>query len=196
LGNPIAEGIYGSIGLLYASIYLIPLRIVMWTAGISYFTGNPDKKIVLKQVLTHPCIIATELGIIIMLFQIPLPTFLSETISSVGGCTTATSMILIGTILADANLRTMISKVTVVFTAIRLILIPSLVLAGCLLFGIDPLIMGVAVILAAMPAGSTTAILAAKYDGDAEFATKCVVLSTILSMVAIPLWSMMLSWIR
>ena len=44
LGNPVAEGLYGSLGLLYASIYLIPQRIVMWSAGISYFTESPDKK--------------------------------------------------------------------------------------------------------------------------------------------------------
>jgi len=195
LGNPVAEGIYGSMGLLYASIYLIPQRIVMWSAGISYFTESPDRKTVVKKVLTHPCIIAAEIGLIIMLFQIPLPTFLSKTISNVGGCTTAMSMILIGMILADANLRTMVSKVTAAFTIIRLVIIPLSVFIGCLIFRIDSLIMGVSVILAAMPAGSTTAILAAKYDGDAEFATKCVVLTTLFSMVAIPLWSMVLNWI-
>lgn len=194
LGNPVAEGIYGSMGLLYASIYLIPQRIVMWSAGISYFTESPDRKTVVKKVLTHPCIIAAEIGLIIMLFQIPLPIFLSKTISNVGGCTTAMSMILIGVILADANLRTMVSKVTVAFTVLRLVIIPLLVFIGCLLFRIDSLVIGVSVILAAMPAGSTTAILAAKYDGDAEFATKCVVLTTLLAMVAVPLWSVVLNW--
>ena len=58
LGNPVAEGLYGSIGLLYASVYLIPQRIVMWSAGISYFTESPSRKEVVKKVLTHPCIVA------------------------------------------------------------------------------------------------------------------------------------------
>ena len=73
LGNPVAEGLYGSLGLLYASIYLIPQRIVMWSAGVSYFTESPDKKEVLKKVLRHPCIIAVEIGILLMAAQYRLP---------------------------------------------------------------------------------------------------------------------------
>ena len=64
--------------------------------------------------------------------------------------------------------------------------------AGCLLFHIDTLVMGISVVLAAMPAASTTAILAAKYGGDEVFATKCVVFTTLLSMVSAPVWCMVL----
>ena len=188
LGNPVAEGVYGSMGLLYASFYLVPQRIVMWSAGLSYFTQSPNKKTVIKKIIMHPCIIATMIGLFLMISQISLPVFLSSTNAIIGGCTTAISMILIGTILADADLKTMISKTTLIFSLIRLIIIPALVFIPCLLLRIDPLIMGVAVVLAAMPAGSTTAILAEKYDGDAEFASKCVVLTTILSMLVVPIW--------
>ena len=76
--------------------------------------------------------------------------------------------------------------------AVRLILIPALVWVGCLLFHIDTLVMGISVVLAAMPAASTTAILAAKYGGDEVFATKCVVFTTLLSMVSAPVWCMVL----
>ena len=67
-----------------------------------------------------------------------------------------------------------------------------MVLAGCRLAGVDSLVAGVSVILAAMPAGTTTAILALKYHGDEEFATQCVVLTTLLSVVAIPVWSIII----
>ena len=50
MGNPIAESVFGSLGLLYASIYLIPLRIVMWSAGVSYFTNASDKKTIKKKI--------------------------------------------------------------------------------------------------------------------------------------------------
>ena len=43
-------------------------------------------------------------------------------------------------------------------------------------------------VLGGGPAGSTAAIFAARYGSDAPFATKCVVLTTLLSMVTIPLW--------
>ena len=59
---------------------------------------------------------------------------------------------------------------------------------GCRLAGMGGLSEAVAVLLAAMPAGGTTAIVAAKYGGDAEFAAGCVTVSTVLSLIAIPLW--------
>ncbi len=192
MGNPIAQEVFGSSGLLLASIYLIPLRIVMWSAGVSYFTESPDRKTVIKKVMTHPCIVAVYIGLLIMLFQISLPAFLENTIKDISGCTTALSMILIGTILAEVNVKTMISKTIIYYAFIRLILIPLLVLAGCGLFKINTLLTGVSVLLAGMPAGSTTAILAAKYDGDSIFATKCVVFTTLVSMITIPLWCLVL----
>lgn len=188
LGNPVAEGLYGSLGLLYASIYLIPQRIVMWSAGVSYFTESPSKKEILKKVMTHPCIIAVWIGLFLMLTQLPLPGFLNRSISSLGGCTTSITMLLIGVILADAGFHHMINKVTLLFSFIRLIAIPIAVMAGCCLFHIDPVATGISTVLAAMPAGSTTAILAAKYHGDETFASQCIVLTTLLSMAILPLW--------
>ena len=86
----------------------------------------------------------------------------------------------------------MLDKSLFLFSGLRLILIPLVVYVGCLIGNTDPLVTGVSVLLAAMPAASTTAILAAKYDGDAVYAGKCVVLTTVLSLAATPLWSMLL----
>ena len=192
LGNPVAEGLYGSVGLLYASVYLIPQRIVMWSAGVSYFTECPSKKEVVKKVLKHPCIVAVEIGIVLMVTQVQLPGFLSSAIENVGGCTTAITMMLIGTILTDVDMRHILTRTTVAYSFIRLAFIPAGVFAGCWLANIDSVVAGVSVTLAAMPAGTTTAILAMKYHGDEEFATQCVVLTTMLSMAAIPIWSLII----
>ena len=194
LGNPVAEGLYGSTGLLYASIYLIPQRIVMWSAGVSYFTECPSRKEVIKKVLKHPCIIAVEIGILLMLTQFQMPAAVSKSISSLGGCTTAVTMLFVGTVLADAGINHMVSKITVLYSFIRLIAIPMAVMAGCLLFHVDAVAAGISVVLAAMPAGSTTAILAAKYGGDEAFATQCIVLTTLLSMAILPVWCVVLNY--
>lgn len=53
---------------------------------------------------------------------------------------------------------------------------------------IDPLLTAVATILTGMPIGSTTAILAAKYGANAEFASACVFTSTVTSLVTVPFW--------
>ena len=192
LGNPVAEGVFGGMGLALASIYLIPQRIIMWSAGVSYFTESADKKGVLKRVVTHPCIIAVVVGLVFMLGQIQLPSFLDSALKDVGNCNTAMSMLVIGTILADVKPKDMLDKSLFLFSGLRLLLIPLLVYGGCLLLQIDPLVTGVSVLLAAMPAASTTAILAAKYDGDAPYASKCVVITTVLSLLTTPVWSMVL----
>lgn len=192
LGNPVAEGVFGSMGLVLASIYLIPQRIVMWSAGVSYFTEGSSKKVIIKRVLTHPCIVAVGVGLVLMLTQLQLPSFLNAACKDIGNCNTAMSMLVIGTILAEVKPREMFDKSIFLFSGLRLVLIPLLVYAGCLAAGLEPLVTGVSVLLAAMPAASTTAILAAKYEGDAAYASKCVVTTTVLSLVTTPLWSMLL----
>jgi predicted permease len=192
MGNPIAEGVYGAQGLMFASIFLIPQRIVMWSAGVSYFTESPNRKTVIKKVLTHPCIIAVYIGVFFLVTQLKMPEFLENTIRGVGGCTTTVSMVLIGTILAEVKIKSMLDWGIVKYTVIRLFLIPFMVFLACRLFSVDKVLSGVSILLAGMPAGSTTAILAAKYNGDYIFATKCVVVTTLLSLVTIPLWCIFL----
>ena len=189
LGNAVAEGVYGAEGLLYGQIYLIPLRIVMWTAGISFLSPDHDHSGALKKLLRHPCIIACELGLIRMIFQIPIPEMLDNTFISLGKCCSPMVMIFLGMILADVGFKTMVSKETLLLSLIRLILIPAAVLAACSLFHVGPLAAGISVLLAAMPVGSTTAILAEEYHADVEFAADAVVLSTLLSIALLPVWA-------
>ena len=193
MGNPIAESVFGAQGLLYASVYLLPQRIVMWSAGLACFTESPDRKTLVKKIATHPCIVSVGIGLVLMLTQLQLPNFLGSTIKMVGSCTTPISMILIGTILADVKPREMVNVEVLWFSFIRLALIPGAAYIVCRLLQIDPLITGVSVLLAAMPGGSTTAILASKYQGDYVFATKIVVCSTLLTLVSIPVWCMILA---
>jgi malate permease and related proteins len=192
LGNPVAEGVFGTMGLTLASIYLIPQRIVMWSAGISVFTKSPSKKALFKKVITHPCIIACIAGIILMFTQFTLPDFLNTSIETLSNCNTALSMMVIGMILADIDIKNMAEGKVIYYTVIRLVLIPLLVYIPCKLLQLDSLITGVCVLLAAMPAGATTSILASKYNGDAAFATKCVVFSTLISLISTPIWSFIL----
>ena len=193
LGNPIAEGIFGSMGLLYASIYLIPQRTVMWSLGMSYFTESPDRKTLIKKVATHPCILAVAVGFVLLLCQYRLSGFVGATVHSLSNANTAMSMLFVGTVLAEADPKKMLSPLIAYYSVIRLALIPALLWVGCSLAGSQKLIADVSVVLAGMPAASVTAILASKYGGDETFATQCVVFSTILSMITVPLWCMVLA---
>ena len=188
MGNPLALGVFGDIGLLYASVYLIPQRIVMWSAGISYFSGEKDHKAMVKKVITHPCIIAVGVGLVLMILQIRLPGALGDTVDALSSCCTALSFLVIGSILAEIPLKTIFNGKLLLFSAQRLLILPALLHIICLLAGVDNGITGVCVLLTAMPAGTTTSLLAAMYHGDEIFATKCIVLTTLLSLLTTPLW--------
>lgn len=191
LGNPIAEGAFGSIGLMYASIYLIPQRSFMWSFGLTYFTVSPSRWQLIKKILTHPCIIAVELGLVLLIGQFQLPGVISDTISSLGSANTSVSMLLIGAILSTVDLKKMVDRDSLYYCAVRLILIPGLVYLGCRIAGLEEMVTGVSVLLSAMPAASVTAVMASKYQQDAPFAAKIVALSTILSMITAPLWCLL-----
>lgn len=191
LGNPIAEGAFGPIGLMYASIYLIPQRSFMWSFGLTYFTDSPSRWQLIKKILTHPCIIAVELGLVLLIGQFQLPGVISATINSLGSANTSVSMLLIGAILSTVDLKRMIDRHSLYYCAVRLILIPGLVYLGCRIAALDEMVTGVSVLLSAMPAASVTAVMASKYQQDAPFAAKIVALSTILSMITAPLWCLL-----
>lgn len=190
LGTPLAKGLFGAQGALLAAVYLIPQRIAMWSLGITFFTKAEGGAVVRKTV-THPCIIAAVIGVALMFTQAPLPAAVGETVRVMGGCNTALSMFLTGMMMADLRWRDFLDRGTLYFSVIRLAVIPALVLLGCRLAGIGGLAEAVSVLLAAMPAGATTAIVAAKYGGSAEFAARCVTVSTVLSLFAIPLWCLL-----
>ncbi len=192
LGNPIAEGAFGAIGLLYASFFLIPQRTFMWSFGLRYFTMMPNRRQLWKRILTHPCIIAVGLGIFIMVFTIPIPGVIEATIQSVAKSNTFLSMVLIGSILTQVEWKKAVDKHSLYYCFIRLILVPALVFGVLSLIhqvaAMDPVVIGVSVLLSAMPAASVTAVMANKYGQDALFAAKIVALSTVLSMVTAPFW--------
>ena len=190
LGNPIAEGIYGQPGVMYASVFLIPLRIIMWSVGPTYFVadGTVDKKKVLRNILTHPCLVAVWLGLARLLTQVSLPSVVTETVRYIGNCNSAMTMFIVGTILADVKLTTIVNRDTIFISFIRLVAIPAAALGIGVLLKLDSIPLGINVLMMGMPAGATTAIFAARYHSDAPFATRCVVMTTLASMLTIPLW--------
>ena len=195
LGNPIAEGIYDELGVLYTSIFLIPMRIVMWSVGTTYFIADAavDKKKVLKNVLTHPCLVAIYLGLFFMITQLPLPDVVTNTVRYIGNCNSAMTMFIVGTILTDVKPSELLKLDTFGFSAFRLVILPTIALGIGLVLGLDNTSLGISVLMTGMPAGATTAIFAARYHSDAPFAARCVVMTTLLSMISLPLWCYMVT---
>lgn len=191
-GLPVVQGTYGSEGLFLGSLFIIPTRVLMWSAGISLFEREGNRWERAKKVLLNPSIIAVELGLVRMILQIPLPGFLDSALEHVGDCTSPLAMALVGAILADVEVKQVFEVKAFYLVLVRQIVLPGLCLAALKALNVDGLTTGVSVALSGMPIGSTTAILAQKYGADAQFASKCVFISTLSSLVTVPVLTLFL----
>ncbi|MCL2602627.1 MAG: AEC family transporter, partial [Treponema sp.] len=188
LGNPVVESIFGTEALPYAAVYVLPMRIAVWTAGLAIFTGSAGN---MKKAVLHPCLIATYIGLAMMVAGFRAPLLLERLLFSLGGCTIPMSMLVIGAILAAVDPRKVVSHLTVYYTFIRLLLLPLVVMGVLLALRPAPMVSGIAIIMSAMPAGATTPILADKYGGDSTLASGIVFVSTLLSIVTAPLFAVL-----
>ena len=150
-------------------------------------------KAALRKILLHPCVVACELGLIAMVISLQLPEPIISTIESIGKCNTPLTMLLIGMILSEINLRSLVDKTIAQFTLHRLIIMPLVVYLACRILKMDHIVTGVSTLLTAMPAGAMTPMMAAKYNRDPQFATKLVIFSTLGSIPTIFAWSLLLS---
>ena len=186
IGIPIIQSIYGSEAVMFASVFQIQIIVTMWTIGLALFKPI-DHKHALKSVIRNPSVVAVLIGFIIMLTGIKFPIFITKTISSIASCTTAISMFVVGSILADIEWNNLLDKKVLFFGSIRLIAYPFIVFIVLTFVNAPTLIKAIAVIMTGMPAGSTAAILAEQYGCDAKFAAKLILVSTALSVITIPI---------
>ncbi len=189
-GQPLSYSMYGNLGALYSSIFLVPHRIFMWTLGVKILDSG-NRKVegpsVLYKLLRNPSMIAVFFGLLRGLLGINLPSFLDRSIATMGTIVSPLSRIIIGSIIATINVRSLFEKGVIRYTIIRLFLIPLSVLSISKLIGLDETLIGVFTIMSSMPAGTTTALLASEYNLDEPFASKVVFITTILATITVPL---------
>lgn len=192
-GLPLAENTFGSQGLIYASIFLIPIRIFMWSAGVTILSNEKvDKKQLFFKLMKNPNIVAVYLGIARGLLHLQLPKFIDTAIVNMSSCVSPISMIIIGAIISDVNINTLFEKDVLLYSGLRLIVLPFLVFLVTSLLGLSTIIIGTSMLLTSMPAGTTTALLAAQYNANVEFASKLVFVTTALSLITVPFLMLLL----
>lgn len=197
LGAPLCENLYGSAGMMLAATYQIPERIAVWVLAPMYFDrrNGQSLKQALKRMCTNPCVIAVALGLTLMLTGIQPPSILMAPIQKLGNCSTPLSMLMIGMIFSDVRLKDAVNWKVLYFCALRLIAIPAVALLLCLpLRGLlSREALSVIVIMAALPGGTVSVLLATKHKMAERFASQCLILSTLLSFITLPCWSHLLS---
>ena len=184
-GLPVLNLVFGPEGVFYGSMYLIPPRILQWTVGMGFFL-KPKKGAFVKNVLLNPMVVVVYIGFVLMAFNWQIPGVFGTAIANLGSMTGPLSMILIGATLAKMKPRALLDPVVLLVSALRLIVFPLAAALALKALGVDQMTMNLCVILLAMPVASNTAAMAERYGGDFVFASACVSVSTLLSVVTVP----------
>lgn len=195
VGIPVNLALFGESSVSYVLLYYAASTVFFWTVGLysitSDITENKDKiplRARVAQVFSPPLMGFTT-GVVLTLLGVELPEFLQNVARSLGNLTTPLAMIFIGISIYDMGLRSIkISKDMALLAVGRMVMGP-LVMCGFLYFFPMPALMAkVFIIQSSLPVMSQAAILSAHYHTDPEFGAQAVCLTTLLSMISIPLY--------
>lgn len=193
MGYPVLQAIFGEEALFYAAIYNLPFNLLVFTLGIYLIDGNQHTKDSKERrfdwkLFLSPGIMAVIIGLITFLFSISFPKPIQQAIHLVGGLTTPLSMVIVGGLLAETDIKKVFCNGKIyVLCFIRLILFPFLTWGILQFFTQDLFMLGIPVIISGMPVAANTAIMATEYNGNEELGSQGIFLSTLLSIITIPL---------
>ena len=196
IGFPIIQAVYGYEGLIYTTMAAASFNVLSFSLGVYLFKKRDTKipvKTKLLPIIFSPPLTATYLGFIFFVTGLRLPYTIGSGVGLIGGMTTPLAMILIGSILAKSKPLDLINDARVLpVIFMRLLGIPLAAFFILQPFIQNSVMLGVIVILAAMPAAALTVIFAEQYKGDTVMASKVVALTCLLCLLTIPLISLVL----
>jgi predicted permease len=184
-------------GALYAAVYLAVFNIALWTWGYVDMSGE-SSGMNLKKILLNPGIIGVAVGLVF--FTSPLyitlngeaglrlPSVMAGAISALSALNLPLPMLMVGFYLGKSDLIAAFKDGwSYLCIALRLLVFPLVTLGVLYLCGVRGNVLSVSVIGACAPVGATATIFAAKFGRDTELSVRLVSLSTVLSMVTMPL---------
>ena len=187
IGIPLAQAVIGDEGVFYMAASVALLNLFQWTYGVYIMTDRKDS-IRAKTIVKNPVVIAIVVGIALFLSRLPVPGILTSTLGYIAGMNTPVAMILMGTYMAKLPWRKLLDKRAYGCVLLRLVVIPAVVLAVFWALPITNQNVALAAYLAAAtPVGANICVFAQQYDCDYEFSVVTVCLSTVLSIVTVPL---------
>lgn len=185
IGYPVVTALFGPEALFYAVILVMPFNLMTFTLGPLLLTGA--KRFSLRQMLS-PCVLASALALGLALLRLRPPEIVGEALNFVGSITVPLSLLFVGSLLAGIPLGRMLASPRLwILTAVRLLVLPTVLCFLLRWMGTESLILGVAVIQMAMPAAMNGSLLCMEYGGDAECMAQITFVSTLASIVTIPI---------
>lgn len=188
MGFPVIAAAYGNGALIYAVPFSIMFNILCYTWGIQTLCGGGEKGN-WKRIINIGTI-SGIISIVLFFMQIPVPKMICSLSAELSNLTGPLSMLVIGISIAAMELKDLFTDVKLLkFALIKLLAVPvAAMLLVCQVID-NRLICEVFLVMMATPAASMCAILSQQYGGDYELAAKGVALTTILSVVTMPIVS-------
>lgn len=185
MGIPLVQGIVGDRGVIYASFGVVVFNLLCWTYGYSMISGGA--RLNLKTVLLNPGVVGLAIGLPIYFLKLQLPGIVTEPLGYIADLNTPLAMLVIGTYIARADLHSFISDMSVYKVSfLRLIVVPAILLGLLILMRPEKDLFMATMVQAATPVAANTVLFAVQYKRDSELASKLVAVSTVLSIVTIP----------
>lgn len=189
MGYVLAEELFGEQGLTDLILFCIPFAIYTYTVGYAMLTGRG----VTWRRVVNPMMIAVLCGIAVGLTGLSMPAVLSQVLSSASACVGPLSMLLTGMTLSTFALRELVTDGRAyVFSALRLLILPLVVLGLCLLgerLGLlPPSVLPAAVMMACMPCGLNTIVFPKLVGEDCKIGARLALLTHLFSCFTIPVW--------
>ncbi len=198
MGYPVLDVVYGQTGVFYAALYNLSFNVLIWTFGVHLYVRHQKREREtalsrLKSIL-NPGLLAILIVFGLFLLQIELPVPVYETMRLIGRTTTPLSMMFIGFMLSELKISELFNNYRdYVASAFRLVISPFLVYLVLRSIGLTDYLIGIPVIITAMPVAASSALFARRFNGDAALASKLVFMTTLLSVATIPIFIALLS---
>ena len=193
IGFPVLDALFGSTAIFYAAVVTIPFNILIFMLGVPIITSGKGKFHFNYRTLFSPCLITTYITIIIVILQAKMPIEIAEACTLVGSMTVPGSLLIIGSTLATIPILKMFGNVRMyLLTAIKLLAIP---VALYFIYRVSPLDVkyaNVLVVLFGMPVASIGTMLCLKNNIDGSTMSEGTFLTTLFSVVSIPLLALIL----
>ena len=187
LGYPIIASTFKEQGIITYCGFIIAFNIALFSYGVYLFKRKVDKEL-FTGIVKNPNIIAVVLGVIVFMAGIKLPTFVNDAVGYVGNATTGLSVICIGYMLSRADFKAILKKWRIMATALIQLVVGPLATWGLLTFLRFPAeVITVCTLIQALPTATSLGLFAAKYGGNEIESSELVAVSTLLSIVTMPI---------
>ncbi|MDR1032790.1 MAG: AEC family transporter [Candidatus Nomurabacteria bacterium] len=192
LGYPLVMATFGQKAMLTYCGFILIFNLVLFSYGVFLFERKVTKRLV-KDVVYNPCIIAVLLGTAFFVFSLKLPTFVNASIGYLGALMTPLSLICIGYMLSRARFKKLFKRWKLFIVALlQLLLGPVVTYFVLLALGVPAEVRSVLVLLQALPTATSLGLFAEKYGGDAVESSELVAISTLMSVITLPIMILLL----